>query len=230
VSTPVAERRVIQHPSLPYVVPFAIFLAILGLRGYLPIPLIALAAGWIVIVGAAILLFSRPVLDLGLSRPVATIALGVAVFVIWIAPDVLIPGYRSHGLFQNQFTGALASTTSQAGMSDPVLMALRVFRAVIIVPIVEELFWRAFLMRWIIRPDFENVPLGTYQARAFWITAVLFASEHGPYWDVGLIAGAIYNWWLVRTRRLGDVIWAHAVTNACLCAYVLIAHKWEYWM
>ena len=38
-------------------------------------------------------------------------------------------------------------------------------------------------------PDFESVPLGTYTASSMWISALLFASEHGPYWEVGLIAG-----------------------------------------
>lgn len=224
------ERQPIRHRAVPYVLPFFLFIGILAVRRYVGAPDVVLAAGWIAVVAGAVLLFSRRVVDLSLSKPVATIGVGIAVFLIWIGPDALIPGYRSHWMFQNPITGALAATTSQAGRSDPVLIALRVMRAVLIVPIVEELFWRAFLMRWIIRPDFENVRLGTYDARAFWITAILFASEHGPYWDVGLIAGAIYNWWLIRTRRLGDVIWAHAVTNACLCGYVLMAHKWEYWM
>ena len=60
--------------------------------------------------------------------------------------------------------------------------------------------------------------------------ALLFAAEHGPYWDVGLAAGIIYNYWMVRTRSLGDLIWAHAITNAALCAYVLYTHKWEFWL
>jgi membrane protease YdiL (CAAX protease family) len=59
---------------------------------------------------------------------------------------------------------------------------------------------------------------------------VLFASEHGAYWDVGLAAGVAYNWWMVRTRSLGDLILAHAVTNLCLSVYVIAAGKWEYWL
>ncbi len=46
--------------------------------------------------------------------------------------------------------------------------------------------------------------------------AILFASEHGPYWDVGLITGVIYNWWMVRTKSVADCILMHAVTNAAL--------------
>ena len=219
-----------RHRAVPYVLPFAVFLCILGLRSYLHVPEIALFSGWIVVVGAVLALVSRPVIDLKLRRPLATIALGVGVFVVWIAPDLLFPGYRSHWLFQNSITGALNASITQAGRTDGLIIALRLIRAALLVPIVEELFWRAFLMRWAIRPDFESVPLGTYEARSFWIVAVLFATEHGPYWDVGLAAGALYNWWMVRTRSLGDLIWAHAITNACLCVYVLAAGKWEYWM
>ena len=75
-----------------------------------------------------------------------------------------------------------------------------------LVPVLEELFWRGWLMRWLIRPDFEAVRLGTYTHYSFWVTAALFAAEHGPYWDVGLLAGIIYNWWMVRTGRLADCI------------------------
>ena len=85
-------------------------------------------------------------------------------------------------------------------------------------------------MRWIINTDFRQVPMGTYSAQSFWLTAVLFASEHGPYWEVGLIAGVLYNWWMVRTKSLGDCILAHAITNGLLCGYVLMTGKWEYWL
>jgi hypothetical protein len=35
---------------------------------------------------------------------------------------------------------------------------------------------------------------------------------------------------MVRTRNLGDLILAHAVTNACLCAWVLATGRFEYWL
>jgi membrane protease YdiL (CAAX protease family) len=71
--------------------------------------------------------------------------------------------------------------------------------------------------------------LGSWHARAFWITAVLFALEHGVYWDVGLLAGIVYNAWMVRTKNLGDLILAHTVTNACLCAWIVATGRFEYW-
>ena len=94
----------------------------------------------------------------------------------------------------------------------------------------EEIFWRGWLMRWSIVRTFLAVRLGTYQATAFWLVAGLFASEHGPYWDVGLIAGIVYNLWLIRTGTLADCILAHAITNGTLAAYVLRAGQWQYWL
>jgi CAAX prenyl protease-like protein len=85
-------------------------------------------------------------------------------------------------------------------------------------------------MRWIIDKEFASVPLGTYAPMAFWSVAVLFASEHGPYWEVGLAAGVIYNWWMIRTRNLADCMVAHAVTNGLLSLYVLRTGQWQYWL
>ena len=73
----------------------------------------------------------------------------------------------------------------------------RTLRAALLVPILEELFWRGWLMRWLINPDFEKVKLGTYSLSAVLITAALFASEHGPFWEVGLITGLIWGLWMV---------------------------------
>ena len=100
---------------------------------------------------------------------------------------------------------------------NPAFLVLRCLSSFVLVPILEELFWRGWMMRWLIDTNFLKVPLGKYVPSAFWIVAVLFASEHGPYWEVGLAAGIVYNWWIVRTRNLADCILAHAVTNAVLC-------------
>jgi CAAX prenyl protease-like protein len=116
-----------------------------------------------------------------------------------------------------------------ASLRNPVYLVFRVAGSALLVPIVEELFWRAWMMRRLISPHFERVPLGAYAAGSFWITAALFASEHGVYWDVGLAAGAAYNWWMVRTRSVADCIFAHGVTNGCLAAYVLVTGQWQYW-
>jgi CAAX prenyl protease-like protein len=174
-------------------------------------------------------LVSRPVLRFRAAFPLASIGIGIAVFLIWIGPDYLW-GYRHHWLFDNSITGAAASSIAPALRRNVIFVVLRVASSVALVPVLEELFWRGWLMRWLIDKDFLKVPLGTYARTAFWITAVLFATEHGPYWEVGLAAGIVYNWWIVHTRNLADCMLAHAVTNGLLSVYVLTAGQWQYWL
>ena len=225
-----SQTAILRSPSIPFVAPFGALLAFLSVRAILPIPELAGQVLQTAGTAAVLLWCARSVVDFRVQSFTASVFLGILVFAVWIAPDLLFPGYRSHWLFQNPITGAARSTLSALGQADPLVLVLRTFRAVVIVPIVEELFWRAWLMRWWIARDFLRLPLGAYSRESFWLVAVLFASEHGAYWDVGLAAGILYNWWMIRTRSLGDLILAHAVTNACLSAYVIAAGKWEYWL
>ena len=215
--------------SIPYVVPFLVFLGFLAARGFLALPALGEQALWFVAMAAVIAIVARPVLDFRVRNWAGTIALGVGVFALWVAPDLLFPGYRSHWLWSNSITGSVAAGLPENERDNVAVLLLRGMRASLIVPIVEELFWRAWLMRWLIEKDFWKIPLGTYVPQSFWIVAALFAAEHGPYWDVGLATGILYNWWMVRTKSLGDLILTHAITNACLSVYVVAAGKWEYW-
>jgi CAAX prenyl protease-like protein len=205
-------------------------MGLLALHSVWPLPDLIDQILRVTVMTAVLWFIARPVIDLRVRHLLATLAIGIAVFVIWIAPDLLIPGYRHFKLFDNSITGHAATSLSTGATLNWPVLALRMIRAVVIVPIIEELFWRAWMMRWIIDNDFQKVPLGKYTAMSFWIVAALFASEHGPYWDVGLAAGIIYNWWMIRSRSLGDLILAHAVTNFVLSAYVIAAGKWEYWL
>lgn len=155
---------------------------------------------------------------------------GGGVLAVWIAPDLLWHGYREAWPFHNGLMGVARSTLPASLKSNAFFMVVRVVESTVLVPIIEELFWRGWLMRWVIRPDFEKVPLGKYTAFSFWAVAVLFAAEHGPYWEVGLAAGVAYNWWCVRTHSLADCMLAHAVTNGLLAGYVLLFDQWQYWM
>jgi CAAX prenyl protease-like protein len=215
--------------SLPYVGPFVVFLAMLGIQSWIPVPQVALQALFFGAMAVVIRAIAWPVVDFRVRNWAGSLLLGVGVFVLWIGPDLLFPGYRGHWLFSNVIAGSVASGLPEDVRGDSIVLLLRGLRASLIVPIVEELFWRAWLMRWLISADFAAVPLGKYSSQAFWIVAVLFASEHGPYWDVGLATGVLYNWWMVRTRSLGDLILTHGVTNACLSLYVVVLGKWEYW-
>ncbi len=220
-----------RFPAAPWIMPFAVFMLLLVVMPALPI-----AQPWesivrVSVIVASLWFFSRRVLStLRVEQALPSIALGVAVFALWIAPDTLIVGWRDHPIFQNSVTGTVKNTIAPGEFANPLVVVLRFARAALLVPVLEELFWRGWLPRWIVNPDWQSVRLGTYNTLAFAGTAVLFAAEHGPYWEVGLLCGLIFNWWMWRTRSLGDLILTHAVTNACLSAYVLWSGRYEYWM
>jgi CAAX protease family protein len=218
-----------REAFVQYVAPFAAYsvFMLLGrnlMSGNAWEPLVRFFLGSIVLLGFSFSLISRP------SRPLSSGLVGVAVFAIWIGPDALSSSYRSHWLLQNAVTGTVTSSAGPALRDSAVFVVGRVLGSVALVPIVEELFWRGWLMRFTIDNNFRAVPIGTYQRASFWLTAILFASEHGPFWDVGLLAGVAYNWWALRSRNLADCMIAHAVTNACLAVYVVIFGNWRYWL
>lgn len=222
-------RKSDNWAAVPYVLPFAVFIAFLAVQKYFPLPANIEFIVRDLLLAGVLVGFSRQVIKLHPFHRLETVIVGITVFLIWVGPDLLFPTYRQHWLFQNPLFGELTPAIPGNVLLSPWVLWPRILQAVVFVPILEEMFWRSWLMRWLISPQFEKVPLGAYQPASFWITAVLFASEHGPYWDVGLVAGIAYNWWMVRTRSLADCILAHAVTNACLCGYVVATHHWEYW-
>jgi uncharacterized protein len=220
----------LRAPWVPYVAPFAVFMAFVALHSSFPLPAIVDESARIVVVGLVIAFFSRSVLDFRVHQIVLSVLMGVLIFVVWVLPNALIAGYRQSFLFNNAVVGKAATSLTSGVEKDWLTLTLRTARATLIVPIAEELFWRGWLVRWFIAPDFTKVPLGAFTALSFWATALLFAAEHGPYWDVGFIAGILFNLWMIRTKSLGDLILVHAVANLCLSAYVMIAGKWEYWL
>lgn len=224
-----AGKSVEKFPSVRYIAPFIAFLLFLAVSGQHLISPAWESPLWVIVL--AIICFVAWPRELSIKPrfPWASIGIGVLVFVIWIAPDLLVPGYRTSIVFSNSIMGRLHSSLKPDDLQSSWILFWRTVRAVLIVPIVEELFWRAWLMRWLIQPEFQKVRLGAYAPLAFWVTALLFASEHGPYWDVGLVTGVIYNLWMIRTRSVADCILMHAVTNGALSAYVIATSQWQYW-
>lgn len=220
-----------QYPSLPWIAPFAVFMILLAIGPSLPIPQPWESILRVGVLVAVMLTISRDVvLSLRVRHMLPSVLLGLAVCAMWVAPDQIFPGWREHWLFQNSITGTVKTTIAPSELADPLVVILRVVRAALLVPILEELFWRGWLPRWIVNNDWQKVPLGTFNVMAFVATAVLFASEHGPFWEVGLLCGFIYNWWMWKTKSLGDLVLVHAVTNAALSGFVMVTKQYAYWM
>jgi len=148
---------------------------------------------------------------------VATAA-GVIVFVAWTN---LHSGWMEIGV------SAGFNPHGDAGI-DWIMVVVRLTGAVLVVPLMEELFWRSFLMRWIARHDFLAVEPARVGLKAFVISAVSFAFEHNL-WLAGLLAGVVYNLLYMRSGTLWSPILAHAVTNALLGVWVIYTGNWSYW-
>ena len=219
-----------RYPFIRYVAPFAAFLVFLAFSPQVSLDPRLEAPLRVTLLGVICWLCWPREIRLLPSHWAASIGIGAGVFALWIAPDLLIPGYRNFPPFSNSVVGHVHSSLQAGALHSAWILSWRTLRAVIIVPLVEELFWRAWMMRWLIDHRFTNVPLGTYAPFAFWVTAILFASEHGPYWDVGLLTGIIYNLWMIRSKSLADCVLMHAVTNGLLCGYLIVTGNWQYWM
>ena len=108
--------------------------------------------------------------------------------------------------------------------------AVRIAGAVLVVPVMEELFWRDFLWRTIISPnDFKLADVGEWDPTAFAVVCVAFSFVHGNWWLTSIVWAAMVGGLLVYTKSLGACIVAHAVTNLLLAAYVLYSRDWAFW-
>ena len=211
--------------------PFALYMAIMALS-----PWMAELAGldqaqqnWLYALRvaaplAAIIYFWRDYAELrrqsfGLLPLLATLAAGLLVFVIWIN---LAEGWVVLG----SLTGFVPKTA--AGAIDWPLIVVRWCGAALVVPLMEELFWRSFLQRWLDQPAFLSVDPRLVSFKALLIASVLFGSEHSQ-WLAGIIAGLFYGFLYRRFGNLWLPTIAHAITNGVLGIWVVAGGHWQFW-
>lgn len=218
-----------------YLGPFVVFLALLLLGqvvsalgdGYAHWPL-AEPLYWVYplqsAVCAALLWRWRGLIILGPWRGIgAGISGGLIALVLWVAPQAFLGFPARLDGFHPEFFGS-------EGWPYWLNLSCRFFRLVVIVPLVEEIFWRGFLLRYLIREDFHSVPFGTFAWKSFAITTVGFCLEHQPVdWPAALLTGVLFNAIAYRTRSLAACVIAHAVTNLGLGIWVLRTGQWGFW-
>ena len=219
-----------------YLAPFFAFLALLLLgevvksvgEGYahwaLAHPQYWLFPLQIVVCGGLLLHYRAYYGELRVARGFAVAVLaGALAFALWIAPQSLFGASPRLDGFRPHFFGA----DGPAYWSN---LLLRFARMTLIVPLVEELFWRGFLLRYCVRDDFQHVPFGTFTWTSFLVVSVAFCFEHTqPDWPAALLTSALYNWVAYRSRSLLACVLAHAVTNLLLGLYILKTQQWGFW-
>ncbi len=148
-------------------------------------------------------------------------AIGVLVFAMWIAMDTLLNATTNDAM-----PHALADSSMPIRAT---WIVFRILSAIVTVPIAEELAFRGFLLRRLVSPDFEALPLRTFTWLGLGISSIAFGLLHGNLWFAGVLAGLLFAWALIRRGRMGEAVVAHATANALLAGYVLIFHKWHLW-
>ena len=171
-------------------------------------------------VAASLIYFRKEYEELRPGFSLLAVIVGLVAIVIWIGIDPFYPKYGSGAAFDPTTILSLAQRN--------VFLAFLVVGAVIVVPVMEELFWRAFLIRWLVNEDFKSVPVGTFTGLSFAVTVGMFGAEHYQ-WLAGLICGALYNWLYYKRKDVFACVIAHAVSNAALAAWVLIRGDWKFW-
>jgi uncharacterized protein len=233
-SSPSSRRETQTADILPYVVPMFAYVALGGIESYLPQVNSQPSPTWypiayavrVAIVAALAWYYRETWKDLrpapGFLGIALAVASGLLVTVLWIGldghyPDLPFLGHR-----------ASFDPTGMTPMGRLGFYAVRLTGLVLLVPLIEEVFWRSFLNRWLIDPDFRRLPIGRVTLMSGGVTSLLFAAAH-PEWLPALLTGVMWAWLLHQTKSLSACVISHVVANLALGLYVIQHGAWKYW-
>lgn len=175
------------------------------------------------LVCAGVLVYYWKDYDFGAPRWLLASGIGILALVVWISPQSFLGADpRLEGFDPTIFEGS------------PLLywltLSMRFLRLVVLVPLVEEIFWRGFLMRYLVNQNFESVRFGTFTPLSFFGVAFAFMLVHSPTdWPAAFVTGVLFGWVAVRGKSLLACVLAHAATNLILGAYIVMTRQWGFW-
>jgi len=222
----------LNRARLARLLPFAAFMLLLAARGAFPedgswgIDPRWIYAVTVLVVGALLAWFWRDYGELVRqtwpSGPeiALAVATGLAVFALWIHLD-------APWMTIGTPTATFLPLDAQGALIWPLVIA-RCVGAVLVVPVMEELFWRSFVMRWIQSHQFESVVPQEVGLKAVVLSTFVFTLAH-TLWLAAVLAGLVYAWLYLRTGRLWVPVIAHAVTNGALGVWVIATGNWSFW-
>jgi hypothetical protein len=219
------RKRFTDSPILARVVPFAIFLLLTFCQGqfgeasrywfYLAKTLVGVWLIWET---------RRFVTEMRWAFSWEAVVVGVGVCVIWVGLDGLYPRMAEAGGAWNPHTHF-----GEGAALAWLFVAVRIVGSSLVVPPLEEVFYRSFLYRYIAKSDFQSVPLHHFGWTPLLVTAAVFGLAHPDRWLAGILCGLAYQWLVIRKQRLGDAMTAHAITNFLLGAWVVGKGDWKFW-
>ncbi|MGI8966280.1 MAG: CAAX prenyl protease-related protein [Limisphaerales bacterium] len=231
----VLTRKFAESPLLARVAPFFIFLALTFCQGQFG----ESSRYWFyllkTLVGLWLILMMRPfVAEMRWVFSWEAIGVGILIFIIWVGIDKWYPTldqiFQRFG-WSHAKAEKLWNPHDQFGRNSMLawwFIVVRLFGSALVVPPLEEVFYRSFLYRYIARPDFETVPLGQFLLKPFLITAAIFGFVHAE-WLAGVLCGLAFQGLVVKKKRLGDAMSAHAITNLLLGLWVIWKGDWKFW-
>jgi len=217
-------KQLIKNPAFRYVAPFILFILLTELQRFAgPQSIFLIYALKSILTGALLYFLFRGATKKEIVGGFSFEAVGVGVLalIVWIALGESIPHEKivtfSPDVFEDSLSRYLA-------------IAVRIAGASLVVPVMEELLWRSFLMRYLIDADFLSVKIGEYSHVSFWGTVLAFTLVHAQWeWPATVLVGIIYGAYVVKRKNIWGVIVAHGVTNLLLGAYVLYTGSYYYW-
>jgi CAAX prenyl protease-like protein len=161
-----------------------------------------------------------------LARPkriILGILIGIGVFVLWILPQTLLG-----------FPARLEGFDPSLFVNQPLLywgtLIFRFLRLVLVVPLIEEIFWRGFLLRYLIDEKFDRVSFGTFSWVSFLIVSLAFGFSHSrPDWIAAILTGMLYNGVAYWSKSLSTCVLTHATTNLLLGLWIMRTQQWGFW-
>jgi uncharacterized protein len=243
-----------SHPAIAHIAPLAVFMLLTSL-----VPLIAVKNSelpwwhsapehWVyplqtLVCGVLLLFFWKNYTFKPARGFVLATVLGLVGIVLWCLPAWIYQTMSADGQPPAKWLEWLGVVAREEGFNPQrwehctgcyaFVIGARFLRMVIIVPLVEEIFWRGFLMRYLVAGDdkpFTSVQVGTHSWKAFVITTACVVLVHSPEDYLGaLVFGSLMYFLCVRTKSLAACVWMHAVANLLLGIYVMKTKQWGFW-
>ena len=152
--------------------------------------------------------------------------IGLWVFFIWVGLDPFYPKFSF--LFKEGDPWNPFKQFGAGSVTGWFFVAVRTLGSAIIVPPLEETFYRSFLYRYFVRLNFTEMPFNTLHWLSLVVTSLLFGFVHYQ-WLAGFLCGLSFQWLVLRKNRLGDAMTAHAITNFLLGVYIPWRGAWHFW-
>jgi hypothetical protein len=211
-------------PLMARVAPFVIFLGLTFCQGQFG----AASAYWFylakTLVAVWLILEMRPLVsEMRWAISWEAVVVGIGVFVMWVGLDPFYPKFMKNPVIWNPHV-----QFGENSMLAWLMIATRILGSTLVVPPLEEVFYRSCLYRYLAKPEFLSVPLNRFLPFPFFVTAIVFGFSHFQ-WLAGILCGLTYQGLVLRKNRLGDAMTAHAITNFLLGVWVVWRGAWQFW-